>query len=141
MKIDEMINKKIVEMLSYCKKYLKDSESLYLYCSYNNGVAFSDFFMKYMGRILEKHEADKFLNLPTMDSVEKQKEFSTALLEMYTDLLKIAKSNNVDLPTEIKAVLDCKENSISFESIYCNKNETKGSFVTDAFAKWKKTKK
>lgn len=141
MKNEEEMNKGLKKMAHYCKKYSDKLESVYLYFSYEEGTVFADFFMSFEGKIFEKNEIDKLLEIDLQTSIKKQQAFSEYLNKEYINLLRTAKAKDWDIPTEIKVIFDCKSDSISTTYSYGKKYSSSDKFVSDIYNEWIQTLK
>ena len=111
-----------MDMVSACLKYVKKrAEKIYIYCSFEEGRVFSNFFYCINNKIVKKHELNNaVINSDLMYDVSSNRQ-STILRAINNDIEKIydlCDRYNRDMPTEIKLIYNVENSSLNVECNY-----------------------
>ena len=106
------------DMVSICLEYVENfAEKIYIYCSCENKIIYSDFFYCINGKVKEKHKLNDIINIYNT-SGDRQDMVLDILIEDILKIMKLCKEHEKEMPTEMKLIYDVKKNSFKAEYRY-----------------------
>ncbi len=118
------------DMVSICLEYVENkADKIYIFCSFENGIIFSDFFYNIKNKVVRKHKLNDAIKVELEDfrydtSIERQKAVMAIINEDVEKINNLCKKYKREMPTEIKLVYETNNNSLKadykYELVYSN---------------------
>jgi len=129
------------DMVGICLEYVeKRAERVFIYCSFEENVVFSNFFFKVNEHVVKKNElnnvirqGDKLYDI----SLDRQKTTISIINDNIKQINMLCNENDREMPTQVKLIYDVRSNSVQAEYKYelmHSREESKSA--NDIFEEW-----
>jgi len=143
---EEKFSELQADMVDVCLEYVENrAKQIFIYCSFEENVIFSDFFYYINGNVVRKHKLNDAIDdqeLKYDASIERQKEVMNIINNNIEDMIKVCDDYNKEMPSEIKLIYNVDNNSLKaeykYDPVYSNiTDKTAGDVSLEWFEKMK----
>jgi len=111
------------DMVAICLEYVENvAETIYIYCSHEEGMISSDFFYRINNQLKERHKINECGTISYDVSTDRQDMVLEILNDDIEKMINLCKEYDRPMPTEMKLVYEVKNNSLvadyQYELVY-----------------------